>query len=268
MRHVQNQFEPLEPRAPQRAGQSTPRDSPRRSGIVAALDGYQPSPGTWADWQRSEPALRSVDFSGLRGALLNRGNSGDSKDEVLRAVIRQSQGPHRDESRLAIIVCLLPGLRCIARRYQDILGESDAWAELITVLWEQLDKYDLARRPNRIAANLLWDCTHRVVREVRRERAWRNHIDLDAATDDSADRHPHWMPGVLADRREGGVLTPIDAVLIDATRLNGISLGDAAVLLGLSYEAAKKRRQRAEAVWVAWWAPELLPTLASNTRAA
>ena len=26
--------------------------------------------------------------------------------------------------------------------------------------------------------------------------------------------------------------------------------------LGVSYGTAKKRRQRAEAAWVAWWAPE------------
>lgn len=71
------------------------------------------------------------------------------------------------------------------------------------------------------------------------------------------------VPGVLADTTAGGVLAPVDAVLIKATRLNGIRLGDAALLLGLSYEAAKKRRQRAEATWVEWWAPELVSTLPS-----
>jgi hypothetical protein len=47
----------------------------------------------------------------------------------------------------------------------------------------------------------------------------------------------------------GGRLSPVDAALIQSTRLGGLSLAGAAELLGLSYEAAKKRRQRAEAVW-------------------
>ena len=46
-------------------------------------------------------------------------------------------------------------------------------------------------------------------------------------------------------------LTQVDAALIRATRVAGLTLTDAARLLGLSYEAAKKRRQRAEAAWVA-----------------
>lgn len=114
---------------------------------------------------------------------------------------------------------------------------------------------------SRVAANLLWDSTNRLVRAVRRERAWRNHIDLGGCAEHSSGWNTQGVPGVLADTDAGGVLAPIDAVLIEATRLNGISLADAAVLLGISYEAAKKRRQRAEATWVGWWAPELLPTL-------
>jgi hypothetical protein len=56
-----------------------------------------------------------------------------------------------------------------------------------------------------------------------------------------------------------GVLGTFDATLIEATRLNGLSLVDAAMLLGVSYEAAKKRRRRAEAAWVAWWGPDQRP---------
>ena len=227
------------------------------------LDANQPSPAKWADWQRHEPVLDAVDFPGLRSALLNRDNPEHHKDELLGALIRlgQSQLDVDGDARMATIVCLLPGLRRVVRRYQDILGPCDAWAELVIALWEQLGTYDLDRRPSRVAANLVWDSTNRLVRAVRRERAWRNHIDLDGCAEHSSGWHTQGVPGVLADTDAGGVLAPIDAVLIEATRLNGISLADAAVLLGISYEAAKKRRQRAEATWVAWWAPELLPTL-------
>jgi hypothetical protein len=56
-----------------------------------------------------------------------------------------------------------------------------------------------------------------------------------------------------------GVLGAFDAALIEATRLNGLSLADAARLLGVSYEAAKKRRRRAEVAWLAWWSPDQRP---------
>jgi len=52
------------------------------------------------------------------------------------------------------------------------------------------------------------------------------------------------------------VLTRIDARLIFDTRVVGTPLGEAGRRMGLSYEAAKKRRQRAEARWVAWWLPD------------
>jgi hypothetical protein len=65
-----------------------------------------------------------------------------------------------------------------------------------------------------------------------------------------------------------GVLDAFDAALIEATRLNGLSLMDAAVLVGVSYEAAKKRRRRAETTWLCWWAPDLRPTYAGTSSAA
>jgi hypothetical protein len=58
---------------------------------------------------------------------------------------------------------------------------------------------------------------------------------------------------VLALAVEAGVLCAEDAVLIRATRLDGVRLCDAARLCGLSYQAAKKRRRRAEVAWATWW---------------
>jgi hypothetical protein len=66
---------------------------------------------------------------------------------------------------------------------------------------------------------------------------------------------------------EAGVLNHEDITLIDATRRGGLNLTDAARLLGLGYEAAKKRRQRAEAGWAAWWAPERCPGAPSRSAA-
>jgi hypothetical protein len=62
----------------------------------------------------------------------------------------------------------------------------------------------------------------------------------------------------MADAVAAGTMTPLDAALIRATRLDGVGLATTARLLGLSYAAASKRRRRAEMAWAAWWAPEVL----------
>jgi hypothetical protein len=55
---------------------------------------------------------------------------------------------------------------------------------------------------------------------------------------------------------EAGVLSVPDAQLILDTRIADMPLQEAARRRGLRYDAAKKRRQRAEARWIAWWLPD------------
>jgi hypothetical protein len=50
----------------------------------------------------------------------------------------------------------------------------------------------------------------------------------------------------------GSPLTERDVALIRATRIHGLPLRDTALLLGMSYQQASKRRQRAEAEWASW----------------
>jgi DNA-directed RNA polymerase specialized sigma24 family protein len=79
------------------------------------------------------------------------------------------------------------------------------------------------------------------------ERMWRDHVQLhEEPVAGTSTSEPTTDRDQLA---LGARLSALDAALIQSTRLGGLSLADAAELLGLSYEAAKKRRQRAEAVW-------------------
>jgi hypothetical protein len=142
------------------------------------------------------------------------------------------------------------------------------WAEVLAGAWTHAITYDTARRPRRVAANLLWDTTAHVARVVRRERAWRDYAELDDHVDVTSVHDGDVGPPVLADAVTAGVLTQLDATLVEATRLHGVELADAARLTGMSYEAAKKRRRRAEVAWLCWWAPELRPTLPSPIPAA
>jgi hypothetical protein len=169
---------------------------------------------------------------------------------------------------MAVVVCLLPGLRGIARRYRDLLGSDDVWGEILVGAWTHASTYDTARQPRRIAANLLWDTTAHVARVVRREREWRDHAELDDQVEVAGFNDADLGPPVLADAVTAGVLTQLDATLVEATRLHGVGLVDAAMLTGVSYEAAKKRRRRAELAWLCWWAPELRPSLDSTPATA
>jgi DNA-directed RNA polymerase specialized sigma24 family protein len=61
------------------------------------------------------------------------------------------------------------------------------------------------------------------------------------------------------------VVTARDAQLILDTRIAGRSLREAAQRLGLRYETAKKRRQRAEARWATWWTSGEMPVALRRT---
>ena len=56
-----------------------------------------------------------------------------------------------------------------------------------------------------------------------------------------------------------GVVTAAEAELVGETRLGGVALRELAGRWGVSYEALKKRRQRAEARLVAWLRARVSP---------
>jgi hypothetical protein len=227
--------------------------------IVAQLGAYQPPMTRWRQWQREESVLADHDFAAVRRELLDRRVARERKDEILAALIRRAQQGRDDDARLATIVCLLPGVRRLAGRFGDVLGWHDALAELLASLWIQLEALDLDRRSDRIASRLLAVSAHRLASLARRERAWRDRTspgdDVDRLCLPGRALEPTGVAGAV----RAGVLDSFDATLIEATRLNGLSLVDAAMLLGVTYEAAKKRRRRAEAAWMAWWAPDRRP---------
>jgi hypothetical protein len=109
--------------------------------------------------------------------------------------------------------------------------------------------------------------TAALVRARRAETRWINRTTALAEAADHA-AEPELTTAALWDLAlEAGVLNHEDITLIDATRRGRLSLTDVARLLGLGYEAAKKRRHRAEAGWAAWWAPEQCPGAPSRSAA-
>lgn len=194
-------------------------------------------------------------FERLRRDLLDGTVPPERKDSLLGALVRA--GRVDPDAWLAVIVCLVPGLRRAGRRFGHALGGDEAAAILVGAVWERLRTYDLARRPQRVAANLVWDAIAALVRASRQQRRWDGTTrPLGRAENHRVDEPELSAEAIFAMAVDAGVLTPRDVVLIDATRRGGMPMSDAARVLGIGYEAAKKRRQRAEAGWAGWWAPE------------
>jgi DNA-directed RNA polymerase specialized sigma24 family protein len=232
-----------------------------RTTLRVLLQRAEPPEANLRRWRRSEPALAQLTFRELRAELLDRAVPPTRKDDLLAALLRAGQTD--TQARLAVVLCLLPGLQRLALSHRSALDPDDAWSELVAALLCRISRYDLNRRPERIAANLLLDSLAQFLTASRRQcRATATPIaELeDIAMAPAPDRsQPEMLAGDTLMRLavDAGVLTDVDATLITATRLSGVQLTVAAGLCGLSYEAAKTRRQRAERAWVAWWTPEL-----------
>jgi hypothetical protein len=215
--------------------------------LEAQLRSYHPSARRWLAWQHDEPTLGCLSFGEIRRALLDRQCAPERKDALLVALVGLARADN--EAALCVTACLYPGLSRIVWRYRDILDRDEAWAGLAEALTRRLRSFDIEHNTRFVAFILLRDAAHWLRHTVRRERAWRDHVQLDRVPSVE-------MPTALLDQARsdplGDVvcLSGLDTALIRATRVGGLSLVEAASLLGLSYEAAKKRRQRAEAVWL------------------
>jgi DNA-directed RNA polymerase specialized sigma24 family protein len=220
--------------------------APRPTRIDGRLRTYRPSAECWTGWQRVEPALQGFDYVDVRRRLLDREFPPKQKDALLLALVRCARSDA--EAAMCVTACLYPGLSRIVHRYRDILYGDEAWSGLVEALIRRLRTFKPDRRCRFVAANLLRDSAHQLRRVARSERMWRDHVQLH---EEPVALAP--TPVVTTDGGDplalGAQLSPLDAALIQSTRLGGLSLADVAGLLGLSYEAAKKRRQRAEAIW-------------------
>jgi hypothetical protein len=151
-----------------------------------------------------------------------------------------------------LAACLLPGLRHRVARYAPSLDRQEALAVIVAGLYEGAACYDLEAHPRFVAEKLLALPTRRLRRAVAVDRTWNAHPNNGDVAPHPAG--PELSPNaLLASAVDAGVLTEHDVRLIFNTRIAGHTLPEVASQLGLPYEAAKKRRRRAEARWAAWW---------------
>ncbi|MEZ0108596.1 DNA-directed RNA polymerase specialized sigma24 family protein [Catenulispora sp. EB89] len=181
--------------------------------------------------------------------LLLAGASQAVRDAVWAEVVRKAR---RDESwQLAAVGMALPAIRSVAgslaRGFDGDVEELDA--EILAGFLAHLAVVDI-ETPG-IITKIRWAAYragHAVVVKHRRAAEREEEISEEVVLSGPAG-HPDL---VLMRAVSAGAISESDAELISATRLDGLDMEVYADQLGVSYNAVKIRRQRAEARLVAF----------------
>jgi hypothetical protein len=194
-----------------------------------------------------------VRFTSLQDAVafLRDGTNDDyqTKDALLRAFLEAYQaasGRHRPAQLLLGI--LQPGLSRLFHQHAGRwpgLEDAELWAQMMVSLLEVVCSYDLKRRPHRIAKNLLMDTLRRTLRWLHANHGRPRALPPHRATGDRTVEAAEAMPYVQVLVRDG-IVSGEDAAILLATRIVGERLPVLARKRGRSYEALRKRRQRAQ----------------------
>lgn len=200
-------------------------------------------------WRVKEPALaRFLDPVSLVRFMRTRGSPAE-KDAILAALLVWAKDD--PTGALLVLEVMRPGLlRLSSRLLRDSREREELQAILLLALWEGIRRYPLARRPRRIAANLLLDAMHRALRELGRESGWNAARSLRAIEErqsiPAALQEEGDVDGLLGAAVKAGAVSFEEAELILASRIDGAELSELARSAGLSYNTLKVRRQRAE----------------------
>jgi len=208
-------------------------------------------------WRAEDGALTRFGDPDALISFLHRRGAPDAKDAVLLVLlVRAQQEPLAGR---VVLQAMLPGLKSLsARLARSVVSFEELWQILFACLWERIVTYPVERRPSRVAANLLRDTLKRALAELKREADAQGQLLPDVPLDDlddllaadaaeGADAHgsvdiEDVLKRAIAARR----LTAEEAEVILATEVDGVPLAVIAERLGVSYNAVKIRRQRAE----------------------
>jgi hypothetical protein len=220
--------------------------------LETTLERTTPTRAQWAAWTQQEPALADLGYRDMRWQLRTAGPS--RKDQLLGALVCLVQ---TDPAAFGVLAaCLLPALRHRVAQHAPSLDRQDAVAVIAAGLYEAAFRYDIAAYPRFVAEKLLALPTRRLRRAVAVDRRW-NAQARHAGGGAHAAGLELSPRSLLAAAVHAGVLAEHEARLIFDTRVHGRTLPEVADELGLAYEAAKKRRRRAEARWAAWWLQDM-----------
>ncbi|MGD0999478.1 MAG: hypothetical protein ABSA67_02160 [Candidatus Brocadiia bacterium] len=219
--------------------------------LLDALRGTEPFFAQFSSWD---------DVVGF----MRRGTSRDpNKDIVLRTILRAHAKVNDPRLQTALLAIFWPGLESIHFQKRRWDGSLDArWNNITWTFLQVVCRLNLRNRSDRLVQKIINDTVHDLYQGYCRE--WRQsgrEIPTDPYRveqllppyEDEAflliemrDEHEAHLRRLREHVAEGRI-TKGDARLIARTRLFRRSLTECARQAGMSYQAAKKRRQRAEA---------------------
>lgn len=177
-------------------------------------------------------------------------------DQVLLALVTRAVDQD-DLAARVLLQLLLPGTRSLARRWWAV-GEPDERAAVaVSAVYGRIRGYPLARRPGRVAANILMDAARDVRKAVPR-------TDVEL-TGDFTNLMPPWerpdaerpahpaveLVEVLSDAVDDGLIGATDAALVARSRIAGERVEDLAASTDMRPRTVWNRRKRAELALVA-----------------
>ena len=170
-----------------------------------------------------------------------------SADRVLVGLVARAVEGDTLAARV-LLQLLLPGVRRLARTWWA-LGDGDERASAaVAAVYDRIRRYPIARRPARIAANVLMDAASDLRRAARATTPGEPMpIDGLAAEDPNPAIE---LADVLADAVRDGLVTAEDAELIAASRIAGTPLATIAARRGAKLRTLQWRRKRAEKLLV------------------
>lgn len=199
--------------------------------------------------RREKDALAPFrDPAALLDGLHRSSGDSDGKNLILSALVEaaQSNGPSSDSALTMLLLALWPGLDAIRRRsIWRKLGSADEIAsDVLARTTEVVRGLDL-RRVSRIAATVLMNVERDMLRARRRDverESLTSNIELDDVPEDRTVQ----LSAVEDAHLRGDLhkLVGADAVLVMRVAIEGYSQTEAAIELGLTEAATRKRYQR------------------------
>ncbi len=195
--------------------------------------------------------------------LQDRTTDGPGRDRILRPLLRANRTEADQRIQTVLLAVFWPGLVSIHRQKRSWdPNPEELWQSILCTFFEVTRRVDVAKRRERYLQKVYNDTVHRLHDRYRRLWNARNHehavspTDLDAVVGadgvdtDSIDLREAQRKKVEHYRQclhEGWITLEGFRLLLE-TRVHGKSLVHYARDWRISYEATKKRRQRAEAV--------------------
>ncbi|MDH5528207.1 MAG: hypothetical protein OEY97_12980 [Nitrospirota bacterium] len=211
--------------------------------------------------QADEPFLRR--FGGWAEVLayMREGTSRDPrKDDILRPIFRAHREGGDARWRTVLLAIFWPGLSSIHRQKRTWDPDpEELWQNVLWTFLRVVCRIDTDRRPARLAQKVFYDTFHNLHEEYRRtwdrtnpERPWDDEIHALAVghgIDFDRIALEELRAAELKTLRayfRAGDISETDYLLLVGMRVYGESVADYARRARVGYEAAKKRRQRAE----------------------